>query len=111
MNTAIPALLLLPLLSACTRIHPESTHDPAEVREKMIRFQMNFDDLDRNGDGRLSRGELRSGMVRSGVKDPTEHQVSKVMRFYDFNRDGYISLREVQSGTVTGPEALIRDAG
>jgi Ca2+-binding EF-hand superfamily protein len=50
-------------------------------------------------------------MVRSGVKDPTEHQVSKVMRFYDFNRDGYISLREVQSGTVTGPEALIRDAG
>jgi Ca2+-binding EF-hand superfamily protein len=111
MKYAALNLLCLPVLFACHHTESSTPHDPSEVQEKMIRFQMNFDELDRDGNGLLSREELRLGMIRSGVEDPSEHQVSKVMRFYDFNRDGNITLREVQSGTVTGPDALIRDAG
>jgi hypothetical protein len=103
------ALPLFLLLYACSPSKIPTSPDPAVVEERMIGLQTNFDELDRDGNGQLSRGELRQGMIKAGARDTSEAKVSKVMKFYDFNRNGTISLREAQSGAVNGADALIRE--
>lgn len=102
----IPLLALL--IPACSPAPSQAPINPSEVEQKMIGLQENFDAFDTDADGYLSRQELKAGMVRIGAKDTSDKRVSKVIDFYDFNKDGKISLRETQSGAVTGPEALIK---
>ena len=99
--TLAPCLALL-LFSACA---PEP--DPDAVERKMIRLQERFPMHDTDDDDHLSPEELKQAMIKSGVNDVTDTKVRKVTEFYDFNKDGKISLRETQSGVVTGAEALI----
>lgn len=73
----------------------------------MIDLQTDFDKHDSNGDGSLSRDELKQTMIKMGARDTSDANVNRVMKFYDFDGDGRISLREAQSGAVSGAEALI----
>jgi hypothetical protein len=100
-------LPVVSLLAACTAT--ESPTDPAVVSRKMIGLQQKFDLIDLDGDGYLTRSELVEGFDEIGVVDQSPETVDAIIDFYDFNKDGKLSLRETQSGAVTGPEALIRE--
>lgn len=104
-----PVLLALLLAPACAPTTSTPVSDPDEVERKMIRLQENFPTHDTDGDDFLSRQELKTAMIKSGGRNVTDSRVTKVMKFYDFNGDGKISLREAQSGVVSGAEELIKE--
>ncbi|MGB6222739.1 EF-hand domain-containing protein [Haloferula sp.] len=99
-------LIPLALLTACSTPSPT---DPEVVGRKMIGLQQKFDLIDTDGDGYLTREEIIAGFDDIGVVDQSPETVDAIIDFYDFNKDGKLTLREVQSGAVTGPEALIRE--
>lgn len=99
-------LFPLALLAACSTSSPT---DPEVVGRKMIGLQQKFDLIDTDGDGYLTREELIAGFDDIGVVDQSPETVDAIIDFYDFNKDGKLTLRETQSGAVTGPEALIRE--
>jgi Ca2+-binding EF-hand superfamily protein len=103
-----PFLLIILFASACAPTPPNPPLSKEETLRKMIRLQQNFPAYDTNGDDRISRQELKSAMIKNHGKNVTDWKVDQVMDFYDFNQDQKISLREAQSGAVTGPEALIQ---
>lgn len=92
MKHALP-LLLLPL-TACT--HTE-THTVTE--RKMIGLMEKFDRWDEDGNGRLDHAELTIGLAG------TDHDPANVLRFYDTNHNGSISLHEAQAGYARAAEA------
>ena len=101
------SLLFLPvLLAACAT--SSSPTDPEIVGRKMIGLQQKFDLIDTDGDGYLTRAEIIAGFDDIGVVDQSPETVDAIIDFYDFNKDGKLTLRETQSGAVTGPEELIR---
>ncbi|MGE9270588.1 MAG: EF-hand domain-containing protein [Verrucomicrobiales bacterium] len=93
-------------LSSCAT---EDRTSPEVVGRKMIGLQQKFDLLDLDGDGFLSREEIIAGFDEMGVVDQSPETVDAIIDFYDFDKDGKLSLRETQSGAVTGPEQLIRE--
>lgn len=102
----LPCLALL--LCACSH---QSEPDPRRVATRMKDLQIHFDDLDSDRDGRLTRAELLANAHKIEADRVDESNVGEIIGFYDFNKDGEISLREAQSGAVTGPEALIEKVG
>ena len=102
-----PVLLALFLAPACAPTSSAPASAPDEVEWKMIKLQENFSTYDTDGDDLLSHEELKTAMIQNGGQNVTDSKVNKVMKFYDFNGDGKISLREAQSGAVSGPEELI----
>ncbi len=103
-------LIILPLLAtipACSSARKPPEPDPDLVWRKMLQAQQDFPKHDTDGDGRLSHSEVKQALIRSGSADTSDQKVSKVIAFYDFNKDGKISLRETQSGAVSGPDELI----
>lgn len=101
-------LLSAVLVSACTSTSSKPPFDPEETARKMVGLEQKFDLMDLDGDGYLTRSELTQGFIEAGVPDVTDEKISKVIEFYDLNKDGRISLRETQQGSATGPEALIK---
>ena len=101
------AFPLIILVASCSTT-PSPT-DPEVVGRKMIGLQQKFDLMDTDGDGYLTRAEIIAGFDDIGVVDQAPETVDAIIDFYDFNKDGKLTLRETQSGTVTGPEALIRE--
>ena len=99
-----PILALLPFLLAACTTDPAS---PEVVGRKMIGLQEKFDLIDIDGDGYLTKKELMDGFDDLGVITQTPETADKIIKFYDFDKDGRISLREAQSGAVTGPDVLI----
>jgi Ca2+-binding EF-hand superfamily protein len=87
------ALLLLPLAS-CT-----NTDTQTVTERKMIGLMEKFDRWDEDGNGRLNHTELTLGLAG------TDHQPANVIKFYDTNHDGSISLREAQAGYARADEA------
>lgn len=104
---AFIALPLFVLIASCGT--SKSPTDPEVVGRKMIGLQQKFDLIDTNGDGYLTRAEIVEGFDQMGVVDQSPETVDAIIDFYDFNKDGKLTLRETQSGAVTGPEALIRE--
>lgn len=94
------------LLGACAH---QAEPDPQRVATRMRDLQIHFNRLDDDRDGRLTRSELLANAHKIDADRVDESNVDEVVGFYDFNKDGEISLREAQSGAVTGPEALIED--
>ena len=60
--------------------------EEAELKETFRVF-------DRNGDGRISREELKHAMINLG-QSPTEFEISEMIRSADLNKDGYIDFDE-----------------
>lgn len=100
-------LPFLVLITSCSTA-PAPT-DPKVVGRKMIGLQQKFYLLDTDGNGYLTRAEIIAGFDEMGVVDQSPETVDAIIDFYDFNKDGKLTLRETQSGAVTGPEALIRE--
>jgi len=106
-----PILVFLPLilaLSACAPAPKAPELDPVAVERKMLRLQENFNIIDSNKDDSVSPAEVKQAMINSGSANVSATRISKIMNFYDFNKDGKIDLREAQSGAVSGPEELIK---
>ena len=91
-------------LVACT----SDPRSPEVVGRKMIGLQQKFDLIDTDGDGYLTKSEIIAGYDQLGVITQTPETADKIIQFYDSNKDGRISLREAQSGAVTGPDVLIK---
>lgn len=101
------ALLLLTFpLAACTS--SQDPRSPEVVGRKMIGLQEKFDLIDTDGDGYLTKSEIIAGYDELGVVQQTPEMADEIIKFYDFDKDGRISLREAQSGMVTGPDKLIK---
>ncbi len=92
-HTIAPLALLLPLAS-CTH---SNSHTITE--RKMIGLLEKFDRWDEDGNGKLNHAELAHGLAG------TDHQPANVLKFYDTNLDGSISLREAQAGYARADEA------
>ncbi|KAJ1387104.1 EF-Hand 1, calcium-binding site [Sesbania bispinosa] len=60
-----------------------------------------FNKFDKNGDGKISRTELKEVMVALGSKTTSE-EVSRMMAELDRNGDGYIDLKEFGEFHCTG---------
>lgn len=98
-------LLLIALLVCSCAEQPD---DPKVVDRKMIGLQQKFDLLDTNGDGYLTKPEIIAGYDQLGVVNQSPETADAIIKFYDFDKDGKISLREAQSGAVTGADELLR---
>lgn len=99
-----PAFLLPLAFVACA----ENPEDPKVIDRKMIGLQQKFDLIDTNGDGYLTKPEIIAGYDQLGVVNQTPETADAIIRFYDFNKDGKVSLREAQSGAVSGADELLR---
>jgi EF hand len=71
----------------------------SRVERQMIGLLQKFDRWDDNGDGFLSRSELKVASTISG------HSPRKIISFYDRNGDRKISLSEAQAGYARSSEA------
>jgi Ca2+-binding EF-hand superfamily protein len=91
------AIALLPLLLPLASCSHSNSHTITE--RKMIGLLEKFDRWDEDGNGRLNHAELTHGLAG------TDHQPANVLKFYDTNRDGSISLREAQAGYARANEA------
>lgn len=49
--------------------------------------------FDQNGDGKISRDELKHAMANLGQM-PTEHELTEMIKSADLNKDGYIDFEE-----------------
>ncbi len=89
-----PLSLALALLSisCAARSGPGPVTPETRVERQMIGLLEKFDRWDLNGDGYLTASELGPSEQITGRK-PAE-----VIKFYDTNNDGKISLREAQAG-------------
>jgi hypothetical protein len=99
------ALLPLPLLLAACQTDPM---DPKVVDRKMIGLQQKFDLIDLDGDGYLTKQEIIGGFDDLGVVNQTPETADAIIAFYDFDGDQRVSLREAQSGAVSGADELLR---
>jgi hypothetical protein len=118
------SLLLFPLLLAScatpsgpstgpsTGATPDHTsHTDAErlaMQHKLIGFQEKYDRFDHDGDGYLTPNEISEGLTFEKVEGITPAEVPKIMAYYDTNRDGRISLSEINAGYEAGPESALR---
>lgn len=84
--TAIAAALLVNCAPSTDKI-PQS-----RTERQMVGLLEKFDRWDYNGDGRLTIDELDEASQIS------EHSAEEILRFYDTNGDGAITLREAQAG-------------
>jgi Ca2+-binding EF-hand superfamily protein len=74
----------------------------------MIGLQQKFDRIDLDGDGYLTRTEIVAGYDQLGVVNRSPETADVIIGFYDFDKNGRVSLREAQSGAVTGADELLR---
>ena len=72
------------------------------VERQMIGLLEKFDRWDHDGDGKLTAAELVEAERLTGQPP------SKIVDFYDSNKDGAISLREAQTGYSRVDEAEIK---
>lgn len=84
-----------PLITAFTAIGcaPESERIPeSRTDRQMLGLIEKFDRWDYNGDGRLTQNELAEASEISG------YPAAEILKHYDANGDGAITLREAQAG-------------
>ncbi|XP_058787457.1 calcium-binding protein CML24-like [Vicia villosa] len=69
-----------------------------------------FNKFDKNGDGKISRAELKEMMLALGSKTTSE-EVNRMMAEVDQNGDGYIDLKEFgEIHTGGGDSSELREA-
>lgn len=93
MNTSTICIFLsIPTLWMMSCATPQSDRIPeSRIERQMMGFLEKFDRWDYNGDGKLTIGELNEAERISGVPS------KDVLKFYDANQDGAITLREAQA--------------
>ncbi len=92
MNTRPFILPLAPLFFAPGCADPQSDRIPENRLERqMVGLLEKFDRWDENGDGKLTGNELDEAARISGIPAP------EILKFYDTDNDGAITLREAQA--------------
>jgi len=76
------------------------------IERQMIGLLEKFDRFDYNGDGFLTRKEIRDGVREAQLNEFTPNDIDRAFAFYDTNHDNRISLHEANAGLQRGPEAL-----
>lgn len=72
---------------------------PENHREKrMFAFLEKFDRFDYNGDGKLTKKEVRQGIRETGVTGVTPKQIDDGFAEFDADNDGAVSFSEAQGG-------------
>ena len=95
--------LLLALFGCVVSCAPAP--DPLAARHRqMIGLVQKFDRFDANGDGYLTRQEIRDGLREAGTLTLTPAELDQVMAAYDLNHDQRISHHEAQLGADRGPK-------
>lgn len=104
---SLPLISLAILVASC-RSGSTDPLDPEVLGRKMITLQEKFNLIDLDGDGELTREEIIAGYDELDVVNQSPETADAIIRFYDFDKNGTVSLRETQSGAVTGPEEAAR---
>jgi Ca2+-binding EF-hand superfamily protein len=69
------------------------------MQRQMVGLLEKFDRWDYNGDGELSKKEVRIGIHNlKGKPQQVKYSATKVLNYYDTNKNGKISLAEAQDG-------------
>ncbi|BCU77079.1 EF-hand domain-containing protein [Luteolibacter sp. LG18] len=89
--------LLLPLLAVSCGT-PDNIVPENHREKKMFAFLEKFDRFDYNGDGKLTKKEVRQGLRESEVHGITNEEIDKGFAEFDTNHDGAISFAEAQGG-------------
>ena len=99
----------LALLASCASTESTSSGSEREDMErKLIGFQEKYDRFDYNGDGYLTPTEVTNGIKNEGIEGVSTEDVSTIFDYYDTNKDGRISLAEINAAQERGPDAALR---
>ena len=79
------------MLAACAAPHTDEIPE-TRIQRQMIGLLEKFDRWDYNGDAKLTVNELGEATKLSGVP------AADIIKFYDTDGDGGITLREAQAG-------------
>lgn len=72
---------------------------PENHRERrMFAFLEKFDRFDYNGDGALTKKEVRQGLRETHVTGVTQKDIDDGFAEFDTNKDGKVSFAEAQGG-------------
>ena len=89
-------LAALPLLLVSCGTPDNVVPENAQER-RLFGLLEKFDRFDYNGDGSLTKKEVRLGVKESGVQGVTEANIQHGFERCDTNRDGKISFAEAQA--------------
>ncbi|MGL5018557.1 MAG: hypothetical protein ACRDBP_10505 [Luteolibacter sp.] len=94
-------LLILPCviaLASCAS-GPGPVTPTTRTERQMLGLLEKFDRWDDNGDGELTAKEIDAGIARfKGTSVKVDYTGKEVVKFYDTNGNGSVSLREAQAG-------------
>lgn len=93
MKVLLPVLPLL-LISCGT---PDNVVPENAQERRLFGLLEKFDRFDYNGDGSLTKKEVRQGIKESGVHGVTEANITSGFLRCDTNKDGKISFAEAQA--------------
>ena len=94
MKFIIPCLPLL-LLASCGT--PDNVVPENAQERRLFGLLEKFDRFDYNGDGSLTKKEVRQGIKESDVHGVTETNITNGFLRCDTNKDGKISFAEAQA--------------
>lgn len=103
-----PHLLAPLLLASCAASGPGPGSEKEDMERKLIAFQEKYDRFDYDGSGYLTPPEVSSGLVSEQVEGIGPEDVPRIFVYYDTNRDGRISLKEINTAQAAGAEAALR---
>lgn len=92
-------VLTVVALAACA---PDPRQPQARQRQ-MDGLLEKFDRFDTNGNGSLTRTEIRNGVADMGTLRLTNSELDTVMAAYDTDRNGHISQAEARRAAARGP--------
>lgn len=94
----LPAALALFSLAACSP-GPGTAIPETRSEKQMLGLMEKFDRWDFNGDGELSAKEISTGIAGvQGTQKGVTYKAADVVKYYDKDGDGKVSLREAQAG-------------
>lgn len=90
--------LALCSLTACSP-GPGDAIPETRTEKQMLGLMEKFDRWDHNGDGELGSKETREGITTAqGTSKGAKRKAAEVIKYYDKDGDGKVSLREAQAG-------------
>ena len=97
--------LILALFGFLLGCAPAPDH-PAARQRQMYGLVEKFDRFDHDGDGYLTRQEIKAGIHESGTLHLSPAELNQMMTAYDINHDRRISRHEAQLAADRGPQIL-----
>lgn len=97
-----PLILISSLSMIACYSGPGTAIPENKVERQMMGFMEKFDRWDENGDGKLNRQEL------TPAKQEWNRSPAELIKFYDADLDGTLTLREVQTSYANADEKQLK---